>query len=114
MTIILAGFQKKYLKSLAHNLKPVVFIGQKGMTAMLLKAVREALEGHELIKIKFIEFKEKDQKEGLCQEIEQKADCSLVGLIGHMATFYRPQADPAKRKIHLPQRKMKPSSGQSI
>jgi RNA-binding protein len=112
MTSALAGYQKKYLKSQAHDLKPVVFIGQKGLTAMLLKAVREALQGHELIKVKFIEFKEKDQKKGFCQQIEEKADCALVGLIGHMAMFYRPQSDPAKRKIRLPLRDMKSSSAQ--
>jgi RNA-binding protein len=104
MTIDLTGFQKRYLKSLAHSLKPVVFIGQKGMSQMVLKAVQEALEGHELIKIKFIEFKEKDQKSSFCQAIEKAAGCVLVGLIGHMATFYRPHTDPFKRKIRLPQR----------
>ncbi len=46
----LKGFQKKYLKGLAHSKKPLVFVGQKGVTPTLIKAVDEALGTHELIK----------------------------------------------------------------
>ena len=59
---ILKGYQKKFLKGLAHGLKPVVFIGQKGLSEGLVKSVRDAFQQHELIKIKFIDFKEKEQK----------------------------------------------------
>lgn len=69
---------------------------------MLIRAIDEALNGHELIKIKFIEFKEKDQKETLCEKIERNTESVMVGLIGHMGIFYRPNPDPAKRKIILP------------
>lgn len=99
----LTGFQKKYLRSLAHSMKPVVFIGQKGVNAMLIKAIQEALEAHELIKIKFIEFKQKDQKKALCEKIERRTKCFLVGLIGHIGIFYRMHPDPRKRKIKLPE-----------
>ena len=57
------GYQKKYLKGLAHSLKPTVFVGQKGAVPSVIKALDEALDTHELIKVKFIEFKEKSQKE---------------------------------------------------
>lgn len=101
----LSGHQKKYLRGLAHRLKPVVYIGQKGITAMLVRAVDEALESHELIKVKFIEFKEKKAKPGLCQILEKQLGCQLAGLVGHTALFYRPHADAEKRKIVLPQKK---------
>jgi RNA-binding protein len=98
------GYQKKYLKGQAHKLKPLVFIGQKGITPSVLKAADEALEKHELIKVKFIEFKEKDQKKELADAVERATDSTLVGIIGHVAIFYRSQKDPEKRKIILPQR----------
>ena len=60
----LKGYQKKYLKGLVHSMKPVVFVGQKGLSPAVTKAVDESLEKHELIKIKFVDFKEKGQKEG--------------------------------------------------
>jgi RNA-binding protein len=94
--------QRKYLRGLAHGLKPVVFVGQKGLTATLSSAVHEALEAHELIKVKFVEFKEKDLKAAITARIEADSEAVLVGLIGHTAIFYRAQRDPQKRRIELP------------
>jgi RNA-binding protein len=100
----LKGFQKKHLKGLAHGLKPVVQIGKEGITEGVIRAVDEGLFRHELIKIKFTDFKE--QKEVLTREIEIKTGSERVGMIGHTAILYRLQVDPEKRKIVLPQRKM--------
>ena len=98
----LESFQKKFLKGRAHRLKPVVFLGQKGLTDNLIESIHEALNTHELIKVKFIEFKEKKQKAGMAETIEAEASCQLVGMIGHIGIFYRQHADPDKRKIKLP------------
>lgn len=100
----LTGFQKRFLRGAAHALKPVVFVGQKGFTDALVKAMDEALERHELVKIKFVEFKEKEKKNGLVDRMEHALSCSAVGLIGHTAIFFRQQKDPQKRRIVLPQR----------
>lgn len=99
------GYQKKYLKGLAHGLKPTVFVGQKGAVASVVKALDEALDKHELIKVKFLEFKEKSQKEAILGALEKKTSAVRVGLIGHMAILYRQQKDPDKRKIEVPVRK---------
>lgn len=98
------GFQKRFLRGVAHALKPVVFVGQKGFSPTLVKAMDEALERHELIKVKFIEFKEKEKKTALIQQLEEAVDCDMVGMIGHTAAFYRQHSDPEKRKIVLPVR----------
>ncbi len=100
----LKGFQRKYLRGVAHGMKPVVFIGQKGNTASVLKAVEDALETHELIKVKFIEFKEKEQKKKIVSELEGNAKCEMVGMIGHTAIMYRKHQDPEKQNISLPER----------
>ncbi len=100
----LKGFQKKYLRGLAHDKKPLVFVGQKGVSATLIKAMDEALDAHELIKLKFNEFKEKDQKKEVAEIIEKETLSEMVGMIGHMAIFYRQQKDPEKRKILIPMR----------
>ena len=98
------GFQKKYLKGLAHGLKPTVFVGQKGAVPSVVKALDEALEKHELVKVKFVEFKEKSQKEAIAAVLEKEARAERVAMIGHMAILYRQQKDPEKRKIVLPVR----------
>ena len=100
----LNGFQKKHLKKLAHKLRPLVIVGQQGITEALLAAVEQALEDHELIKIKFNEYKEKEQKKDLLDRILSSTGCFPVGLIGHTAICYRPRLDPAKRSIRLPVR----------
>jgi RNA-binding protein len=99
----LKGSVRTYLRGLAHHLKPVVIVGQSGVTESLIEATNQALEMHELIKIRFASFKE--QKKVLAREIEEKTRSEMVGLIGHIAIFYRQQPDEEKRKIQLPQKK---------
>ncbi len=99
----LTGFQAKYLRSLAHGLKPVIFVGQKGVTDALVASTEQALDRHELIKVKFIEFKEKKHKKEIAEAIEMKTGCHMAGMIGHVATFYRPHSDPEKRRVVLPE-----------
>ena len=101
----LKGYQKKYLKGLVHGMKPVVFVGQKGLSPTVTRAVHESLEKHELIKVKFIDFKEKGQKEKIVGAIEKETASELVGIVGHIAILYRQQKDPEKRKIQIPKRK---------
>jgi len=102
----LVGYQKKYLKGLAHGMKPVAYVGQKGLSPTLLQAIDESLIKHELIKVKFIEFKEKKQKLIIADAIEQETSSGLVGIIGHIAIFYRPQPNPEKRRIQVPEKKI--------
>lgn len=103
--LTLRGYQKKYLKALAHPLRPVVIVGQQGITEALLQAVDRALSDHELIKIKFNEFKEKAQKTTLLDRIASSTGCCRVAVIGHTAICYRPHPDPAKRSVRLPLRR---------
>jgi RNA-binding protein len=96
----LAGSQRKYLRGLAHGLKPLVQVGKGGVTSALLAAVNRALDEHELIKVKFVDFKE--EKKELSEEIGRKTKSERVGMIGNVAVFYRQHADPEKRKIRIP------------
>ena len=100
----LKGFQKKYLRGIMHDKKPLVLIGQKGITPTLINAIDEALDTHELIKVKFNEFKEKGLKDEASALIEKETGSELVGMIGHMAIFFRRHKDPEKRTITLPKR----------
>jgi RNA-binding protein len=96
------GSQRKYLRGLAHNLNPAAAVGQKGITDALLEEIEESLEASELIKIKFVEFKDKQSKKELVDEIAKRTDAFVAGMIGHVAILYRRHPDPDKRKIRLP------------
>ncbi len=97
----LTSIQAKFLRGLAHALKPVVFVGQKGVTNALITSTDEAFQRHELIKVKFIDFKEKEQKKEIAAAIENKTNSQMAGMIGHVAIFYKQHRDPDKRKITL-------------
>jgi RNA-binding protein len=95
----LKSSQRKYLRSQAHHLKPLVTIGVKGVTQQLIGSVDLALKDHELIKIKFGEFKE--AKKEISDEIAKATKSEVVGLIGNIAILYRQNPEPEKRKIKI-------------
>ena len=71
----------------AHHLKPVVMIGKEGLTPEVVAAVEKALEDHELIKVKFLDFKE--EKKAISQDIATRLEAFLVRIIGNIAIFYK-------------------------
>jgi RNA-binding protein len=98
----LKGSQKKYLRGLAHDLKPSAYVGQKGLTHGLIEEINIALEASELIKIKFVDFKEKQVKKELISEIAKSINGEIAGMIGHVAILYRKNKEKKKQKIRLP------------
>jgi RNA-binding protein len=82
-------------------LKPVVQVGKQGLIENLITTVSQALDAHELIKVKFIDLKQ--QREELSREIATRTQSELAGLIGNIAILYRQHSDVDKRKIRLPQ-----------
>jgi RNA-binding protein len=96
----LTGAQKRYLRSLANRKKPAVSIGKHGLTESLYDAIDQALDDHELIKVKFQDFK--TEKDAFIKEVEEQCECACVGKIGHTALFYRPNPDLEQQQIKLP------------
>jgi RNA-binding protein len=91
---------KRKLKSLAHHLKPVVLIGQKGITESLIRAADKALSDHELIKIKFIDLK--DEKRELTEKIVEGTGAFHVNTIGNVVILYRDNPEkPDNERIKL-------------
>ena len=97
---MLTSKQKKYLKSQAHALKPLVLIGKSGVNNQSVKNINEALEHHELIKIKFIAFK--TEKDELKESILKETNSEFVGMIGHVLTIYSQAEEKEDRRYTLP------------
>ena len=93
--------QRKYLRGQAHHLDPAVMVGKQGVTDALIVAVNASLAAHELIKIRFIEFKERRKE--LTAEIAARTGSEVAGIIGHVAILYRQHPEPEKRKVQLPE-----------
>jgi len=96
----LKGSQRKYLRGLAHGLKPVIQVGKNGLAENLFESVNAALKAHELIKVKFVGLKE--EKISLSRDIAGHCQSELVGVIGNIAILYRQHPEADKRKIALP------------
>ncbi|MFT4464442.1 MAG: ribosome assembly RNA-binding protein YhbY [Sodalis sp. (in: enterobacteria)] len=90
--------QKQHLKGLAHSLKPVVMLGNNGLTEGVLAEIEQALEHHELIKVK-IAAEERETKTLIADAIVRESGASKVQVIGNILLLYRPAAE---RKITLP------------
>ena len=83
---------KKKLRAEAHTLKPVVMIGQSGLTAAVLAEIEQALDSHELIKVKI--RAERDERKLISEKICTDTGAELIQNIGQIAVIYR--LNPAK------------------
>ncbi len=85
---ILTNPQKRHLKALAHHRKPVVIIGDNGITPAVIHEILLALDHHELIKIR-VNAEDRQAREAMIAEICAATDAALVQRIGHIATLFR-------------------------
>jgi RNA-binding protein len=79
---------KKELKKQAHHLKPVVMLGNSGLTENVHHEIETALESHELIKIR-ISGADNDKKNELIQQILSHHQAELIDQIGHVIVIYK-------------------------
>lgn len=90
--------QKKFLKALAHHLNPVVLLGNNGLTEGVLAEIDNALDHHELIKIK-IATENREIKALITDAILRETQAQDVQRIGHILVLYRQSKE---KKINLP------------
>lgn len=95
----LTGKQRRYLRSLGTSLKPVVYVGQKGVGETVLRAVNDAFNTAELVKVKVQEGFSGDRHE-VAQELAAAAPAHLVQVLGRTILLYR--RDDEHPSIELP------------
>ncbi len=95
----LSGAQRRSLRGQAHGLKPVVIVGRHGLTDTVAHEIDQALDHHELIKIR-VEG-ERDERSVISQKIEESLDCATVGAVGKVLVLFRQQDDESKRRIRI-------------
>lgn len=83
----LEGRELRALKARAQLLKPLVRLGKDGMSDAFLKSLDEALMHHELVKVKFEEFK--DQKKELMPALAEKVAAHLILRVGNVVVLFR-------------------------
>lgn len=90
--------QKRYLRGLTHHIKPVVMVGEKGLSETVLQELQLALEHHELIKVKL--RADRAMRKSMSGAIAKHCDATLVHQIGQMSCFYR--RNPERPVVNLP------------
>ncbi len=97
---LLNNTQKQFLRKLAHALKPVITIADKGLSDAVLRETVLTLDHHELIKVK-ISANDRDHKKQIINQLCQKTNALLIQSIGNVAIIFRRAETPV---IELPKR----------
>lgn len=90
---MLTGKQKRYLRSLAVNIKPITQVGKEGVCEGLFSSIDDAFNTHELIKINLLKTCESDLNE-VAIEVCSNCSCELVQKIGKTLVFYKRAKEP--------------------
>jgi RNA-binding protein len=91
----LSNREVRELKARAQRLKPMLKVGKDGLSPAFLKAVDDALAHHELVKVKFDEFKE--QKKELGPKLATSTSANLVMQVGHVVVLFRRKPPAAEQ-----------------
>jgi RNA-binding protein len=92
--------QRRWLKKQAHHLKPVVLLGQAGLSEAVLHEIELALEHHELIKVR-VSGGDREARDAEVDAIAARTGADLVQRIGNTASYFR--ANPKRpNRIMLP------------
>ena len=95
--------RKKQLKAQAHSLKPVIIVGQSGLTESVLKEIEITLDTHELIKIKI--RADKEERNQIRDQIIADTQAELIQSIGQVVVIYRRKPEPKAEKNTGPRRR---------
>ena len=95
----LTGAQRRHLRGLAHPLKPIVFVGEAGLSDAVISALEEALSQHELVKVR---LRQPADKKSAAEELARRSGAALCGVVGHTVVLFRP--DPETPTLVLPQK----------
>jgi RNA-binding protein len=95
----LTPLQLRYLRGRGHALKPVIQVGQHGLTAAVLAETERALTDHELIKVR-VQRADRAARDALIAELAARSGSTLVSRIGHVALLFRPS--PTLTRYPLP------------
>lgn len=91
--------QLRYLRGLAHDLNPVIMVGNKGVTDALVAELESALEHHELVKVR-ISAGDRDARDAVGADLIERTKAEKVQRIGNVLSLYRRSSE--KPKLALP------------
>ena len=94
--IPLTNAKIRELKAQAQRMKATLEVGKEGVSPKFLAALGEALKHHELVKVKFGQFKE--QKKELTPQLAEKSASQLIMRVGNVVVLYRPKPEAGQNE----------------
>ncbi len=94
MSLTLSSRQRTQLKARAHHLKPIVRVGQAGLSDAFVAEVDRALADHELIKVR-IDTDDREARDAAADEISTRTASAQVQRVGKILVLWRPKPDEA-------------------
>ena len=82
---------------MAQRMDASLKIGKQGLSDPFIRSLDEELSRHELVKVKFAEFK--DQKKELAPQLAERTHSRLVMQVGNVVVLFRRNPDEARQKI---------------
>ncbi|GAA3974897.1 ribosome assembly RNA-binding protein YhbY [Allohahella marinimesophila] len=89
----LKTIDKKSLRAIAHELKPVIIVGEKGLTDTVIGEVERALADHELIKVK-LASNDRDERKEIVEAIIAATKATQIQLIGKVLVLLKRSREP--------------------
>ena len=89
--------QKKDLRGRGHDLKPLILVGDAGLTESLLAEYESTLAHHELIKVK-VRGADRSSRDAMINTLCTGHSAELIQRIGNVALLYRPNHDKKREK----------------
>jgi len=96
----LSAADKKQYRAIAHNLNPVIIVGDKGLSETLMEELNRALSDHELIKVK-VAIGDRDDRAQLIETLVKDSGAELVQTIGKIAILLRRNKKPNPKLSNL-------------
>jgi len=96
----LTAADKKQYRAIAHNLNPVIIVGDKGLSEGLQEELDRALNDHELIKVK-IAVGDRDDRQTIIEELLRLSGAELIQTIGKIAVILRKNKKPNPKLSNL-------------
>ncbi|HQR20447.1 MAG TPA: ribosome assembly RNA-binding protein YhbY [Burkholderiaceae bacterium] len=93
--------ERQALKARAHGLKPVVLLGNSGLSTPVMKEIDRALAAHELIKVR-VPGDDRDERDAVFAEVAESLSAARVQAIGKLLVLYRPAPDEETKEESMP------------
>lgn len=94
--------QKKFLRGRGHALKPLIMVGDAGLSESVMAEFESTIQHHELIKVR-VKVGDRDARAEVIETLCQQSGAELVQRVGNMALVYRENSEK-KNKLLLPNR----------